>query len=106
MVDDVVEWLGSLGTEYGVDPLVYAILYVGAAPLFFGSLGWLIRQIKRRESVLVPAIASAIFFSLPALYVIVAGRDLPAWVYLVLAALAVVGAVAAVRRVHDAIRTK
>jgi hypothetical protein len=106
VVDDLVEWLGSLGTEYGVDPLVYAILYVGAAPLFFGSLGWLIRRIRHGESVLAPAIASAVFFSLPALYVIVAGRDLPAWVYLVLAALAVVGAVAAVRRVRDAIRTK
>jgi ABC-type Co2+ transport system permease subunit len=106
MADGAIEWLGSLGEEYGVDPVVYAILYVGAAPFFFGSLTWLIRRHRERRSAMAPAVSAAFFFSLPALYVVVAGRDLPAWVYLVLAALAVVGTVAAVRRVRDAIRTE
>jgi hypothetical protein len=104
VVEDVVEWLGSLGEDYGVDPLVYAILYVGSAPFFFGSLAWLIRNLRRHESAVAPAVSAAFFFSLPALYVIVAGRDLPAWVYLVLAVLAAIGAGAAVRRVRDALR--
>jgi hypothetical protein len=104
MADGAIEWLGSLGEEYGVDPLVYAILYVGAAPFFFGSLAWLIHRLRRHESALVPALSAAFFFGLPALYVIVAGRDLPAWVYLVLAGLAAFGAVATVRRVRNALR--
>jgi hypothetical protein len=101
-VDGAIEWLGGLGEEYGVDPLVYAILYVGAAPFFFGSLAWLIRRLVRHESPVAPAVSTAFFFSLPTLYVLVAGRDLPGWVYLVLAGLTAIGAVAAVRRVRHA----
>jgi len=104
MWDDLLAWLGSLGEEYGVDPLIYAILYVGAAPFFFGSMAWLIRRIRRREAFLVPAISAAFFFSLPTLYVFVAGRDLPAWVYAVLIGLAILGAIGAGRRIRSALR--
>lgn len=105
MWDELLRWLGSLGDEYGVDPLVYAILYVGSAPLFFGSLAWLIRRARRSGGVLLPAASAALFFSLPTLYVVVAGRGLPWWVYLILGVLAVAGAVSAARRVHDALRS-
>ena len=88
MWDDLVAWLGSLGESYGVDPLVYAILYVGSAPFFFGSMAWLLRSIRRRDSLMAPAFSTAFFVSLPALYVVVAGRDLPPWVYAVLIGLA------------------
>ncbi|HSJ00602.1 MAG TPA: hypothetical protein VLA59_09485 [Patescibacteria group bacterium] len=104
MWDDLLAWLGSLGEDYGVDPLIYAILYVGAAPFFFGSLAWLIRSIRRRESLLVPAITAAFFFSLPTLYVFVAGRNLPSWVYAVLIGLAIVGAIGVMRRIGSALR--
>jgi hypothetical protein len=102
--EDLLAWLGSLGEEYGVDPLIYAILYVGAAPFFFGSLAWLIRRIRRRGSLLLPAIATAFFFSLPTLYVFVAGRNLPAWVYALLIVLAIVGVIDVTRRVRGALR--
>jgi ABC-type Co2+ transport system permease subunit len=104
MVDGLIDWLGGLGEQYGVDPVVYAVLYVGAAPLLFVSLGWLIRSTRRHESMLGPAVASVFFFSLPSLYVVVAGRDLPAWVYAVLAVLAGIGAVITVRHVRKAVR--
>ncbi len=104
MWEELLEWLGGLGDEYGVDPLVYAILYVGSAPLFFGSLAWLIRRARRRKAVLLPGASAAFFFSLPTLYVIVAGRGLPWWVYAILVAFAAVGAVSVIRRIRDALR--
>lgn len=104
MWEGLLAWLGSLGEEYGVDPLIYAILYVGAAPFFFGSLAWLIRRIRRRGALLWPAMSTAFFFSLPTLYVFVAGRDLPAWVYALLIGLALVGVIDVARRVRDALR--
>ena len=102
--ESLFAWLGSLGEEYGVDPLVYATLYVGAAPFFFGSLAWLVRRIRRREPLLGPALSTAFFFSLPTLYVFVAGRNLPSWVYAVLIGLAIIGAVGVMRRVGTALR--
>ena len=46
MWEDLVAWLLSLGDEYGVDTLVYAVIYVGAAPLFFGSVAWLVNRLQ------------------------------------------------------------
>ena len=105
MWEDLLAWLGSLGEEYGVDPLIYAILYVGAAPFFFGSMAWLIRALRRREAILLPAISAAFFFSLPTLYVFVAGRNLPAWVYALLISLAIIGAIGAARRIRGILRS-
>lgn len=104
MWDDLVTWLMSLGEEYGVDPVVYAVIYVASAPLFFGSMAWLIRSIRRGRSFLVPAACTALSFSAPTLYVFIAGRNLPAWVYALLVGLAIVGAVSAGRRIRARLR--
>jgi hypothetical protein len=100
--DDLLAWLASLGEAYGVDPLIYAILYVGAAPFFFGSLAWLIRSIRRRDALMLPAASTAFFFSLPTLYVFAAGRNLPPWIYAILIGLAVIGALDVMRRLRGA----
>jgi hypothetical protein len=104
MWDEVLTWLASLGEDYGVDPLIYAILYVGAAPFFFGSLAWLIRSIRRRKSLVAPAISTAFSFSLPTLYVFVAGRGLPWWIYATLVGLAVIGGIGVAGRIGAALR--
>ncbi|HSK93619.1 MAG TPA: hypothetical protein VLA76_06130 [Candidatus Angelobacter sp.] len=92
-MNEIVDWLLRLGDEYGVDPILYALIWVGALPLFLLSIGWLVRALRRRESILLPLASTAFFFSAPTLYVVAAGRDLPWWVYVVLAVLAAVGAV-------------
>lgn len=104
MWDAIADWLLSLGDEHGVDPLIYAVLYVGAAPFFFGSVGWLIGALRRGRGIALPLISTAFFFSLPTLYVFVAGRNLPVWLYAVLIGLAIVGAVVTVRRVLAQLR--
>ena len=101
---DFVAWLLSLGDEYGVDPMVYAIIYVGAAPFFFASTAWLVRTLHRREPIGLPLLSTALFFSAPTLYVFVAGRNLPPWVYAILIGLAVLGAVMTVAKIRGQLR--
>ncbi len=100
MVGEAIDWVLRLGDEYGVDPLVYALIWIGSLPLFLLSLGWLVRSLRRREQLMPSLISTAFFFLAPTLYVFVAGRDLPAWVYVVLIVLAIIGAVATVRKVR------
>ncbi len=100
MLDDIGAWLMTLGEDYGVDPVVYAVIYVAAAPLFFLSLAWLVRTLRRRGSIVLPAVSTAVFFAAPTLYVFIAGRDLPGWVYALLVGLGVVGAVTTVRSIR------
>ena len=105
MFDDIGAWLMTLGSDYGVDPVVYAVIYVAAAPLFFLSLAWLVRTLRRRGPLLVPALATALFFAAPTIYVFIAGRNLPEWVYLLLIGLAVVGAITTVRSIRGRVRS-
>lgn len=100
MVEDAVRWLLELGERYGVNPVVYAVIYVGAAPFFFGSLAWLVRSLRHGRDLALPLVSTAFFFSAPTLYVFLAGRNLPWWAYAVLVGLAVIGLAMTVRRVR------
>jgi peptidoglycan/LPS O-acetylase OafA/YrhL len=105
MLDDIGAWLMGLGDEHGVDPVVYAVIYVAAAPLFFLSLAWLVRTLRRRGPILLPAASTALFFAAPTLYVFIVGRDLPGWVYALLIGLGVFGAITTVRSIRRRLRS-
>jgi hypothetical protein len=38
-------WFMSLGDQYGVNPIIFGAIYVGAIPFFTLSLGWLVKSI-------------------------------------------------------------
>jgi O-antigen/teichoic acid export membrane protein len=78
--------LKTAENDYGINPIVFAILYFGSIPLFMVSLAWLLRNIRQKRQLIVPALCSIIFFLASYLYLIVAGDNIPVWIYLVIAA--------------------
>ncbi|MFO8232785.1 MAG: FAD-dependent oxidoreductase [Longimonas sp.] len=97
----LVDWFMGLGASYGVDPIIFGSIYVGAIPFFSMSVAWLVRNIRRESSTVAPTL-SASFFALSAyLYLFWAGENLPLWVYGAVAALVAYGAFATVRTVRD-----
>ena len=91
MLEALQDWFQSLGTEYGVNPWIFGGIYVGAIPIFTLSVAWLERNVRRGKSPVAPALAATIFFISAYLYLIVAGQNVPAWVYAVVVGLVVVG---------------
>ena len=100
MLDAARDWFLSLGAEYGVNPWIFGGIYVGAIPLFSLSVAWLVRNARRGRSVAAPALAAGFFFVSAYLYLIVAGRNVPAWVYAFVAVLVAAGAWSTVRKVR------
>ena len=100
MFDAVREWFLGLGAAYGVDPVVFGAIYVGAIPLFTASVAWLVRNVRRGRSPVAPALAAGFFFVSAYLYLIVAGRNVPWWVYALVVALVAGGAWSTVRSVR------
>ena len=100
MWDAVRDWFLGLGAAYGVDPLVFGAIYVGAIPFFTLSVAWTVRNLRAGRSIVVPALAASFFFVSAYLYLIVAGQGVPLWVYGVVAAMVAVGAVSTVRKVR------
>ncbi len=100
MLDALLEWFLGLGAQYGVNPLVFGAIYVGAIPFFTLCLGWTIRNLRRKQPASLPAFLTGFFFISAYLYLIIAGRGIPAWVYIVIVGLVVFGAVSTVRKVR------
>ena len=98
--NQVKEWFFSLGEKYGVDPLIFGGIYVGAIPLFLISLSWLIRRLRQKKSIVLPLLLTGFFFISAYLYLIIAGKNIPIWVYVIIAALVGYGAFSAYQKVQ------
>lgn len=93
-------WFLGLGEAYGVDPVIFGAIYVGAIPFFTASVALVVRNLRRGTSIAVPALAAGFFFVSAYLYLIVAGKNIPVWVYGFIAVLVVGGAWSAVRKIR------
>jgi len=103
MLADLRDWFLGLGAAYGVDPLVFGAIYVGAIPFFFLSLAWLGRNVRAKKSPVLPVLAAGSCFVSAYAYLIVAGQNVPAWVYGFVALLVAYGAWSTARSVRKTI---
>ena len=87
MWETFTEWFLSLGDQYGVNPIIFGSIYVGAIPFFTLSIARLIRNLRRKQSIVLPALSASFFFVSAYLYLLVAGRNIPLWVYGFIAAM-------------------
>lgn len=97
------DWFFSLGAEYGVNPLIFGAVYVGAIPFFSLSVAWLIRNFRNGKSIIVPALAATFFFVSAYIYLIFAGKNVPWWVYGAVIVLIAVGGYSTIAKIRSRI---
>ncbi|MDQ2799303.1 MAG: hypothetical protein M3Y13_06635 [Armatimonadota bacterium] len=90
----------ELGLHYGVNPLVFAVLYFAHHPLFWGTMAWLTARVRRKRPVAALIALGVFFWFLPYTYVFVFGRGLPWWIYALAAVAIVFGGVHVVREIR------
>ena len=100
----IVEWVGrqmeAARSNYGVNPVVFLSILFGASPVFYFSIYRMVRALAQRR-VNEVTLWSMIFLAstaAPYLYVLVAGRNLPWWVYIIIGLLVGQGVWSLVRR--------
>lgn len=94
------KWAEGINARHGVNPWVFFGLMVGCAPIFYYSIYRLGRAAVKRDSGQLN-VWGAVFLAataLPYLYVMVFGRNLPWYIYLVLGALLAQGLWSLLRR--------
>ena len=97
MLADINQWFLSLGAEYGVNPYIFGAIYVGAIPFFLASIAWLVKRARAGKSTVLPTMLAGFFFVSAYLYLAIAGRNIPVWVWIFLAALIPYGAWSTIR---------
>lgn len=94
------DWFFGLGEQYGVNPIIFGSIYVGAIPFFTISLGWLVKNYRKGKSIVLPALSTTFFFISAYLYLIIAGKNVPWWVYGVVVLLVVGGAYSTIQKIR------
>ena len=97
MIDAFQQWFFSLGASYGVNPWIFGSIYVGAIPFFMISIAWLVRRARAGRSIVVPTLCAGFCFVSAYLYLAIAGRNIPVWVWIFLGVLVAYGAVSTIR---------
>jgi ABC-type Co2+ transport system permease subunit len=105
ILNRIFTWFAGLGAHYGVNPWVFGAIYVGAIPFFSVSLAWLVRELRAKRPILLPALSSGFFFISAYLYLIIEGKHVPLWVYGFIAVMLGGGAYATVKKVRTQIKS-
>jgi len=99
--DAFSDWFFSLGAQYGVDPVIFGAINLGAIPFFWASVAWLVRNRRRGRPVVLPVLAMGGCVLSSYVYLFVAGENLPVWVYALAIGLLGYSASSAVRTVRQ-----
>lgn len=79
--ESFIEWFMALGEPYGVNPVIFGSIYIGAVPFFWLAIAWLVRNIKQGKSVAGPVLMACACAVSAYVYLIIAGENVPLWVY-------------------------
>ncbi len=90
-------WIMGLGAQYGVNPLIFGAIYIGAIPFFLFFTGLAIKRLRNREGAVMPVIAAGLCFVSAYIYLAIVGRGIPAWVWAFLGVIIAYGAWNAVK---------
>ena len=90
-------WVMGLGARYGVNPLVFGAIYVGAIPFFLLFTALAIRRLRAGKAAVLPILAAGLCFVSAYLYLAIVGHGIPVWVWGFLGVLITYGVWSAIR---------
>lgn len=102
--ENIYVWFMSLSDNYGVNPFIFGGIYVGAIPFFTLSVAWLVRNYKKGKSIVGPVLAASFCFVSAYLYLMIAGENVPWWVYGVVIAMLVYGGYSTFNKVKKQVK--
>ncbi|BDI29925.1 hypothetical protein CCAX7_19760 [Capsulimonas corticalis] len=91
MLTHLWEHVHTLSVRYGVDPVVFGVLYIAHHPLFWGTMAWLAARVRQRRRVVLQIVLGVFFWVMPYAYILLFSRHLPVWVYPIVGVVLVIG---------------
>jgi hypothetical protein len=96
---ELYQWFMGLGEPYGVNPVIFGSIYVGAVPFFWLAITWLVYNVRKKRPVAGPVLMACCCAVSAYVYLIVAGQNVPAWVYGLIAAIIIYAIYSTLRQV-------
>ncbi|ROO25133.1 hypothetical protein [Salinisphaera orenii] len=83
----MIDYLNGVAETHHVNPLLFVFIYLVTTVPFLLISGWLFHHIRRQKPLALLVFLWALCYTAPYLYVLAVGRDLPPWVYVMVALL-------------------
>ncbi len=91
-IDTFKDWVVDLGDKHGVDPVLIFFLYLISKVCLVICIGWTINNIRLKKPFSLSLLLAAVAFCIPYTYLIIVGRNMPAWIYVLVALIFIWGA--------------
>jgi hypothetical protein len=104
MIEYLENWLNGIQQNYGVNPIIFAIIYFASIIPFWFSIYKIIAGLKNRNlnQVRTFGIILGIIIILPFTYVALFGHNLPFWFWIVAACVIGYSTYSTIRRIKSA----
>lgn len=96
----------TLGENYQVNPIIFLGLHIIATPLFILSVAWLIKNYRQKKSIVWPVIVSIFIFNAANIYLVIFGKNIPWWIYAILAATTIISGYFSFKKVRKKINAE
>lgn len=105
IVETAYQWFMGLSENYGVNPFIFGAIYVGAIPFFTISVGFIIRNYKQNKPITLPVLSASACFVSAYVYLMIAGENVPWWVYAVVIAMLIYGGWSTYNKIQKQVQT-
>jgi Na+/proline symporter len=106
ILDTAYQWFMGLSENYGVNPFIFGAIYIGAIPFFTISIGYIIRNYKQKKSITLPVLSASACFVSAYVYLMIAGENVPWWVYAVVVGMLVYGGWSTYNKVQNQVKNE
>ncbi len=89
----------SLGENYKVDPIIFLSIHVIATPVFIVTVAWIVKNYRANQSLLLPVITATLVFNAANIYLVIAGQNIPWWIYTILAVTTIISGYFSIKKI-------
>lgn len=95
------DWLASIQNKYGVNPVIFAVIYLGGAIPFWYSIYRIVRGLRKKafNEITIFSIILGIIICLPFSYVALFGYNIPNWFWIVVGCVIGISLFSALRKI-------
>lgn len=102
----ILEYYKTISEKFHVNPGLFVGIHLVATPLFVLSVAWIIYNKRHNKSIILPSVVAALVFNASNIYLVIFGRNIPLWIYLIVVSLAIVMGFFSVRKIRNKLLRK
>jgi hypothetical protein len=99
----IVTYYTRIGEMYHVNTVIFVGIHIIATPLFAAAVWWIIYNKKQKKSIFVSSLTAVFIFNAASIYLVVCGRNIPFYIYLIVGLSAVISSYFSYRKIKKRI---